>query len=612
MMNRPNGIANDASSSDFHDSQITRYLMDQVYVQGAVRECSVIDTPDHVWEKQQYRLNAVMAYLRAKKNESVGDVAKGLGISPSTLYTWIHKYFEGSGDGAYLLDQRRRPGRRLHPEVMKIIILRIHTDFLQGQRISISALTVIIQDDCIERNLPPPHRNTVSGYVKKIPPSILALERLGPRTARVQFKATGCGYDEAKGPLDIVQIDCTPVDVILLDPESRRAVGRAHITAAVDVYSRMLVGYCLSYDKPKYLTTGLCLIHAVLPKEPWLLKHGLDFSWPCKGLPMAIHSDSGKEFANKDFVRVCERYSIGIHRRRLKVSEDGGIIESFIKTMNQKVHNIPGTTFSNPKERGEYKSEKMAILTLDELNLILLNFFVGEYPNLPHSGLKGQTPLSKWKEGWVEDSTGLPRGNPRSVDDEGAFKIEFLPHDRRRLDRKGIRFGGYYYFCDQLRERINERDPKAARKYKKFRIHFDPRDLRFIYFYDPDCDEFILVPNTDRSLGPISLEESKELGKITRLRNRATEDRGTAARARRNMRSIVESSSRETKSARRERTRNTKNKKDNIHAQLEESGYVTLSPAEMTAPKGDVSHIGGGEPQLDDEWIDLVPYADIE
>lgn len=45
----------------------------------------------------------------------------------------------------------------------------------------------------------------------------------------------------------------------------------------------------------------------------------------------------------------------------------GGIVERIIGTALQQIHELPGTTFSNPTERGQYDSEQMAALTLDEL-----------------------------------------------------------------------------------------------------------------------------------------------------------------------------------------------------------------------------------------------------
>jgi len=52
--------------------------------------------------------------------------------------------------------------------------------------------------------------------------------------------------------------------IIVVDREQRL------LTLAIDVYSRMVVGFCISLDPPGAISTGLCIAHAVLPKEAWL------------------------------------------------------------------------------------------------------------------------------------------------------------------------------------------------------------------------------------------------------------------------------------------------------------------------------------------------------
>lgn len=374
----------------------------------------------------------------------------------------------------------------------------------------------------------------------------------------------------------------------------------------------MAVGVDVSLENPKYLTTGLCLIHAVLPKEAWLLKRGLDYEWPCQGLPRAIHSDSGNEFNNQQLVRVADRYEFDLYKRRLRISEDGGVVEAFAKTLNRQLQTLAGTTFGNPKERGEYQSSKFAHMTLDELEVFIGHFMAGEYPNLPHAGLGGQTPLSKWNEGWMEDSSGLPRGNPRLVENEDTFRIELLPCEYRPIRQEGIEWECNFYNCDELDERIGSRDLVEVKKLRKFRFHFDPRDIRFIYFYDPDREVFVLVPCVDRTLEPMSLLEWRHTRKEERIRKKLTEDRPTAARARKGKAEVAEKSKRETTTQRRKRAKKSEDARNNTHIQLEESGFITL-------PKRGGIDLPGLRPSddVDDShfekaWEETRDYADIE
>ncbi|WP_458249987.1 hypothetical protein [Citrobacter freundii] len=65
----------------------------------------------------------------------------------------------------------------------------------------------------------------------------------------------------------------------------------------------------------------------------------------------------------------------------------GGIVERIIGTAMQMIHDEPpGTTFSNPDQRGDYDSENKAALTLRELGA-LAHIMVGTYHGSVHNGL---------------------------------------------------------------------------------------------------------------------------------------------------------------------------------------------------------------------------------
>lgn len=74
-----------------------------------------------------------------------------------------------------------------------------------------------------------------------------------------------------------------------------------------------------------------------------------------------------------------------------------GIIERLIGTMMEMVHELPGTTFSNPTERGDYDSQASAVPTVAELNKWLA-LTVASYHGQVHGTLK-QTPVGRWDQG---------------------------------------------------------------------------------------------------------------------------------------------------------------------------------------------------------------------
>ncbi len=72
-------------------------------------------------------------------------------------------------------------------------------------------------------------------------------------------------------------------------------------------------------------------------------------------------------------------------------------MERIIGTAMQMIHDeLPGTTFSNPDQRGDYDSENKAALTLRELER-WLTLAVGTYHGSVHNGLL-QPPAARWAE----------------------------------------------------------------------------------------------------------------------------------------------------------------------------------------------------------------------
>src|SRR6202044_3454667 len=105
------------------------------------------------------------------------------------------------------------------------------------------------------------------------------------KAARDRFSPTVGSFPAQAGPLSTVQVDHTPVDLIFVDAEHRLPIGgRATLTIATDVYSKMLDGFNLAFEAPSTHMVGACLTHAVLPKERFLADLGIEAEWPCYGL----------------------------------------------------------------------------------------------------------------------------------------------------------------------------------------------------------------------------------------------------------------------------------------------------------------------------------------
>ena len=117
------------------------------------------------------------------------------------------------------------------------------------------------------------------------------------------------------------------------------------MTLAIDVYSRMVAGFYVSLDPPGALSAGLCLVHAILPKEACLAQFGLASRWPVWGLMASVHCDNAKEFRGAMLKRACENYGIDMRFRPVATPHYGGHIERMLGTVATEIHALPGSTF---------------------------------------------------------------------------------------------------------------------------------------------------------------------------------------------------------------------------------------------------------------------------
>jgi len=121
-------------------------------------------------------------------------------------------------------------------------------------------------------------------------------------------------HQRSGDPLGFVEIDHSPVDVIVVEEQTRLPLGRPWLSLAVDVPTRMVAGFHLSFDDPSALAVALVLTHAVLPKEAWLSERQISLPWPVSGIPDWIETDNGEEFHSQAFERGAAEYGI-----RLKI-----------------------------------------------------------------------------------------------------------------------------------------------------------------------------------------------------------------------------------------------------------------------------------------------------
>jgi putative transposase len=164
------------------------------------------------------------------------------------------------------------------------------------------------------------------------------------------------------------------------------------------------------------VSVAVTLVQAVLPKDLWLADRQLEVPWPMWGLPELLQLDNAPEFHSRALVRGAQEYGIRIDYRPPGTPHFGGHIERLIGTTMGAVHILPGSTFSNVAEKGDYPSEKTSALTLVELERWLALQVGGVYHQTVHAPLL-KPPAAAWQDGLARrrQAPRKPRCGPNSL-----------------------------------------------------------------------------------------------------------------------------------------------------------------------------------------------------
>ena len=338
-------------------------------------------------------------------------------------------------------------------------------------------------------------------------------------------------------PLQKVQIDHTKVDLMVVDEDFRLSIGRPWLTALIDVYSRMILGFYFDFRNPSTWSVSECLNLAVFEKSGWLKQQGINLSWPCQGIPELIMSDKAKEFESKAFAMGCAEYGIKHETGKAGKANLRGTVERVFGTFNNEFHNLPGTTFSNVQQRLNYDSEGRAIFTLKELTHYFGVYVLGRYHREKHSRL-GASPVDVWNDAISSGFT--PR---KCLQDPNKFRVDFIKSENKKVTREGVRHL-YEFFWSGTTQAICDFGDSYVRVYP---FH---NDISKILIRD-EHDDLHVVPNSNPNRHSISWAELKAIQKADKRFENSGLSIDERVEQTRRERALVDKSAKLTKSTRR-------------------------------------------------------------
>lgn len=465
------------------------------------------DCPEALRAVAEYRLEVIRPLLRlppCERKKAIQARARGFkgrrrdnerdpdtAVSAASLYRWIAAYTGSGGDiRALIPNTDKRGGKqkpRLEAEVEAIVTAVIDDlcDVREKRTIDYLHREIAVRIDEENQHRPAGERLTLPSRAT-IGRRVVALDvvKRGGRLAEQELTQYGA-TEYPTIPLERAEIDHTRSDIIVIDEADFLPLGRLTLTYCLDTATRYPLGYYLGFEPPSYYTVMECLYCSIWSKGDVREKYDTEHDWLAYGIPYMLVVDNGKEFIGRDLEDACHQLGTTLQRTPIKTPHFKAAVERMFGTLNTSLlHTLPGTTFSNTRQRGDYDSLKQACISLGDLDRMMHIFLLDIYAEDFHRGLEG-IPARQWE---AATSSGFFPRLPSSAEE---LRILLGRVAYRTIQPYGIEFEVLRYNCSELallRTRMRKQDDRRV----KFKYH--PSDLSRIWVYNPFDKQYIEVP----------------------------------------------------------------------------------------------------------------------
>lgn len=295
--------------------------------------------------------------------------------------------------------------------------------------------------------------------------------------------------------LEKVIIDHTPLSAFLVvDPERDIVCGKAWLTFAIDVHSRAIVAWVITYKAPSYWTVCEVLRRMNLPKRvppKFLLKYpGLK---RICGKPAEIILDNASEFTGHGLEDACKSASFSVRFCPIKQPRYRAIGERVHQTMEGKMlEELPGATGTIEERRKSMRDpQQEACVTISEIEA-LANYGIAEYHTEPHDGIDIQ-PALKWDRSAARHGIDV-------MGDTRRYRLDTLDvRPNVKVTKSGVRvFSGLRYFCARGVKRLIDNnlrfEPRRQARVDACihtKIKFDPENIAVIHAWDKTTQSYV-------------------------------------------------------------------------------------------------------------------------
>jgi putative transposase len=454
------------------------------------------------------------ALLRLWKEEP--DRARALGRMPNcrTVRRWLEtRGSPGERQTRQLISMSGRVPRepRSHPIIVKARA-KAALDYwaVRGRSIEdgyarLFQLLTRLNSLRARRGLEPhriPHIETFRLDVRRLECFETCKAKYGERKAAARFKGIGKGLTATRA-LRLGCMDHTLLDaMVVIDAISLLPLGRPWLTVLIDVRTRCVVGFVLTFEPPSNYAATECIKRANRPKlhlrERYPKWQGLAHIY---GKFDEIVVDNGWELSGTSFQDTMADVGTTVRWAPIASPTYKAIVERFFRSLNEFLnHKLPGGVLKPEllREMG-YDPSKDAVLTLEEVKTLIWAA-ISYYHIEEHRTLR-RPPASLWDRDMR--AHGIPViGDERQLDKmAGALKPEC------RLTTSGVELDGLRFHdpatTTGLLEDLVSYEPRRGQRrgsaVVKVKAKWNPLNAAEIHVWNRRRNVYVTLPCVDEA-----------------------------------------------------------------------------------------------------------------
>ncbi|VVN72948.1 hypothetical protein PS718_00539 [Pseudomonas fluorescens] len=390
----------------------------------------------------------------------------------TTICSWRKAYLAAGGNCIALLPNTHRTHRRHlshQPEEIKELIRQflrqcywVRTPLTKSAVIESISLAIKRLNALrpASRQYRIPSTTTLYRIICELDSFETACKQYGRRYA-IQKNRWGAALPEPECLFERVEADTQKLHVFAADSLGR-VIGRPYLTVFLEIKTRHVVGWYISFNPPSLDTTLVAL------------KASINSDNVYAGVAVLYIFDNGPEYIAKALRDILELLGAAVSFCEPGEPNQKPHIEAFFKTWStQIVHSMSGTTFTGVAARGDYNSEKSAIYTLDQIREIFSRW-LDSYHNDRHSELE-MSPNEAWDK-CLENEL-----EPRRYSNDNLRRCFWRKAMVTPSSQGRVRYSNVHWTGGAVSE-LAQRHPLC----KQLELFYDPCDLGKAWICHPD------------------------------------------------------------------------------------------------------------------------------